>query len=391
VTTQVDVLRSPHVPRLLASNLVGRIPSAIAALAASLVMREAGISFDVIGVAVGAFALGLAIGGPVLGRIVDRLGQPQVLVIASVVAAAAFVSVDLAGTRWGLIVVAMLVAGFTTPPLEPCLRALWPDLVEDDQLDAALSLDAAVQEIVFIVGPMLVAVSAALLGPSSAVWLAAGLGVLGAIVFARSAPSRGWRPTEAERHWRGPLDNGGIVLLFGCLFFFGAAIGALTITVVSYAEQESVWGGAGGLLATNAVGALAGAVLYGAVVWRYSYRRRLLVCSLGMAATYLWLVAVPGPGLMVVVMFATGFFLAPLLAVSFSMVGRLSKAHYVTEAFAWLVTLFTIGNAVGSPVAGLATESNLSAAAGVAAAATCLGAVVAISGQRSWRTVDAAR
>ena len=221
--TQLEVLRAPHVPRLLASGVIGRIPSAIAALAAGLVMRDAGLGYHLVGWAVGAFGAGLAVGGPFLGRIVDRRGQSRVLVASSLVAAAAFVLVDLADDRWPLIVVAMAVAGFATPPLEPCLRALWPDLVDDDDLDAALSLDAATQELVFIIGPTLVAAAAAVINPEAAVWMAALLGVLGAITFARTAPSQAWEPHDDagadESHWLGPLQSKGLVLLFVCLLF----------------------------------------------------------------------------------------------------------------------------------------------------------------------------
>ncbi|MCO7237721.1 MULTISPECIES: MFS transporter [unclassified Aeromicrobium] len=388
MTSQIAVLQRAHVPRLLTSGLIGRIPSAIAALAATLVMRDAGLPFDRVGAAVGLFALGLAVGGPTLGRWVDRRGQPRVLVVSSLVAAVGFLTVDAVDDHWQLICVAMFVAGFATPPLEPCLRALWPDLVDDDQLDAALSLDAAAQEIVFIVGPLMVAVSTAVVGPSAALWLAAALGVAGALVFARSEPSRLWRPQPGERHWFGPLNSVGLVLLFSTLFFSGAAIGALTITAVSYAEDTRSPGGAGLLLAVNAVGALAGALIYGSLRWTMPHPRRLVVCCVGMCATYLTLVTIPSPPGMFAAMFATGVFLAPLLAVSFSMVGRLCDPVHVTEAFAWLVTLFTMGNAVGSPLAGLAADGGLSGSAWVAAGTTAVGLLVAVASLRRWMTAE---
>lgn len=384
--TQLEVLRAPHVPRLLASGVVGRIPSAIAALAAGLVLRDAGLGYHLVGWAVGAFGLGLATGGPILGRIVDRRGQSRVLVASSLVAAAAFVLVDLADDRFAIIVVAMAVAGFATPPLEPCLRALWPDLVGDDDLDAALSLDAAAQELVFIIGPALVATAAAVVNPEAAVWMAALLGVVGACTFARTAPSQAWRPDDADGrgHWLGPLRSRGLVLLFACLLFQGAAVGALTITVVAYAEWLSPPGGAGALLAVNAFGALLGALVYGAVGWSAPPPVRLLTCSVGMVLTYALLVTTPAPGPMFAIMVATGFFLAPMLAVSFSMVGRLSEPRHVTEAFAWLVTLFTIGNAAGSPIAGVALGSGLVPAALVAVCATGASAVLCVAARSSW-------
>ena len=47
------------------------------------------------------------------------------------------------------------VCGALTPPLEPALRALWPDLAGDDEhaLHAAYELDAGAQELIFVARP----------------------------------------------------------------------------------------------------------------------------------------------------------------------------------------------------------------------------------------------
>ena len=59
---------------------------------------------------------------------------------------------------------------------------------------------------------------------------------------------------------------------------------------------------------------------------------------------------------MIVLMLVTGCFLAPALTVTFVLVGDLAPAGTVTEAFAWLITLFTTGAAVGSAVTGVVLD-----------------------------------
>ncbi|MFJ5302755.1 hypothetical protein [Streptomyces sp. NPDC088350] len=67
-----------------------------------------------------------AIGGPLLGRLVDRTGRPRVLVGSAVVSGAGYALLALApGSLYGTLAGAV-VAGAAAPPLEPCLRALWP-------------------------------------------------------------------------------------------------------------------------------------------------------------------------------------------------------------------------------------------------------------------------
>jgi len=71
----VTIVRRAHVDRLLLAGIVGRIPSAVTALAVGLVLRSEGWAYDRVAVALGVGAVGLALGVPALGRVVDRRGQ----------------------------------------------------------------------------------------------------------------------------------------------------------------------------------------------------------------------------------------------------------------------------------------------------------------------------
>lgn len=381
---QLSIIARPYVLRLLASGLVGRLPSAAAALAIAVVLRESGQTFGLVGWALGLFAAGLAVGSPMLGRLVDRYGQLPVLLPSAIVSGGGFALIAVGGPNATAVLVGAVLAGIATPPLEPCQRALWPRLVEEDEMDAALALDAAAQELVFIAGPLVVAACVATGHPVSALWVGAALGVLGSVVFALSPPSRAWRPAAGTRHWSGPLTNGGFLALLATLTCSGAAIGGLNLVVVAYGEAYPVVGGSGTLLALNAVGALLGAVAYGSVTWRLTVPRRIVAFTVGMALAYWCVITVPGPVWMAVLMVATGLFLAPLLAVTFSFIGTLTRPEYVTEAFAWIVTMFTIGNAAASPVAGVATSAGIDRGAAVAALGATAAMAVALASQRTW-------
>ncbi|KOU71593.1 MFS transporter [Streptomyces sp. MMG1533] len=373
----LTLLRRPYVIRLLTGSLVGRMPSAMAALAIALAVREAGAGYRLVGVATGVFAVAGAIGGPLLGRVVDRTGQPRVLVVSAVVSGLGYALLALAPGSAYAIVAGAAVAGAAAPPLEPCLRALWPELVDAGQLQSAYAVDAGAQEVIFIAGPLAVAGVAAL-GPAPlALWLAAGLGLLGALVMATAEPSRAWRTETRDAHWLGPLRSPALLLLLIALFGAGWAVGGFNVFSVAYAEQHAVPGGAGLLMALSAFGALLGAVTYGALRWTAAAPLKAALLCAGMAASY-WLVAlVPGPVGAGLVAVGTGVFFAPLLTVSFGMVGELAPEGTVTEAFAWLVTLIGAGIAVGSALSGLVlADTTLTAAAVPGACGVTAGAVV---------------
>ncbi|QLE74890.1 MFS transporter [Streptomyces rectiverticillatus] len=378
-----DLLRGPHVTRLLLGTLVGRLPSAMASVAVPLALRQAGASYGFVGVAVGVFAIASAIGGPLLGRLVDRAGQPLVLLPTALVAAVGFAVVAIAPGSRTAVLAGVALAGAATPPLEPCLRALWPDIVAPGKLEAAYALDSASQELVFVGGPLVVAGGVAVASPAAALWAGALLGIAGVLVVATAPPARVWKAPARSGDRLGPLRSRGLVVLLTGLTGAGVAIGTLNVLVVHYAEDHRLPGGAPTLLALNALGALIGGLAYGAVRhWRVAPPRRTLLLMLGLTAGYGLLCLLPAPPLMAGLMILTGLFLAPVLTVVFVLVGELAPAGTVTEAFAWLVTLMTAGVALGSAVVGTVLETagpTWAASCGVAGLA--VGALVILAGQ----------
>lgn len=113
-----ELLRTRHAARLLVGTLVGRLPNATAALAVVLFIRAEGGSYALAGALSAVYGVCNAVGQPLLGRAVDLYGQPRVMLPASVLSALgmallAFVGLDV---LW-LSCVAMVIAGFFTPPL----------------------------------------------------------------------------------------------------------------------------------------------------------------------------------------------------------------------------------------------------------------------------------
>ncbi|MFD4660419.1 MFS transporter [Kitasatospora sp. NPDC058444] len=381
------LLRAPHVTRLLLGTLLGRLPAGMTALVIALALRDAGVAYGRVGLATSAYAIAAAIGGPVLGRIVDRTGQPRVLLASAVVAGGGYALLALApGSAVGAPLGAA-IAGLAMPPLEPCLRSLWPDVVEEKQLDTAYAFDSASQQILYVAGPLAVAAISGLFSPVAALWVAAGLGLAGALIVATAGPARSWRAPAREQSagLLGPLRSPGLVLLLVGLAGAGWAVGGQNVLFIAYAERHvgALPGGGGTLLALAALGGLLGALAYGAVKWRQTTATRTWVMALAMAASYPPLVILPGPYPMAALAFLSGIMLAPLLAAAFVLVAELAPTGTVTEAFAWLVTLFATGNSLGYAVSGKLAEGSLRSVALCAVGGIALGGLV-LFGARRW-------
>ncbi|MEU8345423.1 Major Facilitator Superfamily protein [Actinomadura meyerae] len=354
----VVFLRRPYAARLLGGTLLGRLPNGMGMLAVVLHVRADDGGYPLAGALAALLGLATAAGQPVLGRVMDRYGQPPVLLPAACAAAAGFALLALAGAHpLPVAVVAVILAGFATPPLEAGLRALWPDVLDgQEQVDAAYALDAAAQELLFTVGPLLV-VAAAALSTEAALLLTGVLGIAGTLVVALSGPSRRWRSAPRAADWAGPLRSPGLRVLLVSLGCAGIALGVYAVAVVAYAEEEGSDIASGLLLACMAGGALAGGIGYGARPWPGEPHRRLRWLLAALAAGYVPLVLAPSLPVMSVLAFVSGVFLAPVLACSFALVDRLAPAGTVTEAFAWVVAAIGAGGSLGSFVAGVGQDA----------------------------------
>jgi predicted MFS family arabinose efflux permease len=366
-----DLLRTPHAARLLGGTLLGRLPNAMAALAIVLFLRSQGAGYGLAGTLSAVYGLAVAIGQPLLGRAVDRRGQPRVMTAAALLSAAGFALLAAVGpSPLPVTVLAVVLAGIATPPLEGGLRALWPAVLRhEDQVQKAYALDAAAQEVLFTVGPLLVTLAVSAASEAAAVVLTGLLGVAGTLVVVSSAPSRSWRAAAREAHWLGALRSRGLAVLLGACLFVGIALGAFSLAAVAYGDAHGGDSATACVLAANGAGALAGGLGYGSRGWAGLPERRLRLLSLGLAACYPPLLLAPALGWMLLLAALSGFFLAPTLACAFLVVDRHAPAGTVTEAFSWLVTAIGVGAALGTALAGaVAQHGGTRAGFGVSAA-----------------------
>jgi len=369
----LSVLRTRGVPYLLSTSLVGRLPASMSALAlVRLVVDQQG-TYVLASVLTAAYVIAGTVGQPVLARIIDRTGRRRpVLLAAAVVSTVAFAATALTAVALPVVgVAAVVVAGFATPPIEPTLRSLWSGLVGDGpRLTSAYALDAAVQEVGYIIGPLITALGILLLGAQGNVLLMAAIGIVGTVLFTlhpRLAPST----AHLERQHSGtPLASPRFLRLLVSVIGTAAPVGALTITATAFASAVGVPELSAWAIALNATGALTGALLFARFPPRAA--AATLIRPLGglLSAVYLLtaLTALP-VGVWLVGAFLTGVLLPPYLTQVFTQTPRTVRAAHQVEANAWVISSFAVGIAIGTLLAGALVE-NLAAGILVAVLST---------------------
>ena len=353
-----DILRIPSVPRLLSAAVVGRMPVGMGALAIFLLVRGAGGSYSTAGLAVGASTVAGCIGAPILGRIVDRLGQPRVLLLSMTSQVTALLLLAALAPGGGVELFALCALyGFSNPPLAASMRATWATLITDRSLiTRAFSLDSTAQEVIWILGPVLAAGLAEGISPRLPMVVMAAFSATGVIWFATSHESRTWRSKHVgERHLLGPLMAGPVRRVLLSILGLAFAWGALELAVPAYAQENDA--SPGGLLSIWAVGSVIGGLGYAARRWTSSPQRMMGILLALNLLGFLIIFLAQTPLQLGILLLLTGVVNAPVIATFYVLIEELAPRGTVTEAFTWISTMFLVGISGGVALAGIVADA----------------------------------
>lgn len=382
-----SVLSAPGCARVFATALLARLPQGMSTLAILLLVRSQTRSYAAAGVAVGAFALATAAGAPVLGRLVDRFGRRRVLVPTAVAQALAMVALVLAADgRSGAVVLVALagLCGALLPPVAPTVRALLREILPDAELrETAYSLESVVQELIWITGPLLVAVVIAATSPAVALLFGAGVCVCGTLLFVATPLVSGAGPRALDHVRTSVLAIPQLRALLGPIALTGVGLGAIEVGLPSLALHAGSRPEAGLLLAMWSLGSMGGGLWYGSRSWRAplgSRYRGLLLTGVACTAPLILARTIPEG---VVFSLLAGLTTAPVFACQYALIGQAVTPGVETEAFTWVSAALIGGLAAGSALGGAVVGSaGVSGPFVLSCAATALAAVSAVRMRR---------
>ena len=375
---------------LIAASIVARLPLAMVSVGLLVHARQLMGSFAAAGVVAGAYAIGLGIGGPLLGQLVDRRGPTSTLLASASIATALLVTFGLlpAHAPFVLLVTLAIGAGVTSPPVGACLRAQLPALMPDPSAArGAYALEASLVELTYIFGPPLALCVGTFWSSGGALAIAGGVLLLAIAVFAAQPALRGWKPAVADRtRRRGSLRTPAMRTLVIILGAVGMLLGAAEVAVIAAAKTLHSPGGAAALFAVWGAGSFIGGLLFtrvGKGRSRGGIALLLAVLTLG----HLALIPADRNGVLLgLALLIAGAAIAPTEATLYAMVDNAAPAGTITEAFAWLATAMAVGNAAGAAGAGVVVD-RAGAAAGFALAGVA-GALAMLTSVLRWRSVS---
>jgi MFS family permease len=376
-----EILRTPGILPVLLSSVIGRLPVGALGLIYVLRTREITGSYAAGGLVAAAQAVAYGLASPVLGRLVDRRGQTAIIPPAAIIgglALAGFAALPV-GAPLGAALVLATIAGAAVAPLTACQRAIWNEHLAPHTRQSAYALDSIVFELVYIGGPLLLVTAIGAWSLQAAAGAAALLSIGGSIAFAATRLSREWRPhPERSTDRLGALRGGGVRTILVMLGVFAIAVAMIEVGVAAFTQREGHANLVGVMLGLWGVGSMLGGLIAGHLQATGEPIRRLLWLMTGLAVATIPIALARDLWAMGGAMLLAGVFIAPALALAFSVLSDLAPTGTVTEAHTLVGTGFGIGIAGGSALGGwIVQHGSTTAAFGGAAVAMVAAAGVA--------------
>jgi MFS family permease len=368
-----EVLSDRRAVAFSLAGFVARLPMSMTGIGIVLLVSLTTGSFGLAGLLTGATTVAAAVVAPLWGRATDRVGQARVLLLAvliNVLSVALLVTaIELA---WPLAVsfAAAIGVGIGFSMAGSAVRARWTLLLNGSPLlHTAYALEAMLDEVVFIIGPVLVTFLATALHPALGVSVSAVIGLIGAVALAGQRSSQ--PPIRSTRHghpgssrlpWRVLLP---VAIASSAL---GMVFGGMEVNIVAFAKETGVLPYAGLILVAWSFGSLVAGAVTGAIIWRSSPAKRFRVSASLLALSLLPLPFVAHPLGVALLLILSGMAIAPTLIATIGVIQSAVDQSRLTEALAWNSAGLVAGVAVGAAAVGYVIDSSGAQAGFVAVA-----------------------
>ncbi|MEU6782770.1 MFS transporter [Nonomuraea angiospora] len=376
MTRYRQVLAVRGMAALLGVSLLAR--AAITATGMALTMHVVlglDMSYAAAGGVAAAMTAGMALGGPLLGRVIDWRGPRVVLSVTVVLQVGFWLSVPI--LPYGILLGVTFAAGLLMVPGPQVTRQAIAAMTTAGQRRAAFALESVQGELSYIVGPPIVILCAANVSPAVVAWgVGAAIVAGGAGIALLNPPLRAEDEVDADtvsrprrREWLGPGMIAVLVMAFGTTMLLGGT----DLAIVATLQEAGQVSWAAVVVAVYGAASIFGGLVYGALprplpTWLLLGLLGLATIPAGLAHDWPWL-CVAGVG--------AGLLAAPTLSTVTHAVSRLAPAGVRGEATGLQSSALSAGFALGSPIVGVAIDASVPGSGFMAAGLAGLAAALA--------------
>jgi len=344
------LLKVPGVLRIVLSQLYARLPGGMLSLGLIIYVERITESYAIAGITVGAATLGISVAGPALSRWMAIFGIRTVLGVTSLLNVIAVISMAFIPAEAAWLVLLGLLIGLTQPPIQTAARTIYPRLTPKKLLGRLFSLDATAQEIIWVVGPVVITLIAAQFGSLPILITIATIQATGSLWFIWNKEVGLTKIPRTTDAYGKVLKNRIVsIMTFMGLLFIGSFAGLEVGAVAMFDEAI-----AGLLIAVFSIGSVLGGVfLGGRTNSKYSLSILIGVVLIGFAMI---LIFPANPYWVGLSLFIAGIGVAPTLGIMALTISGGTKPNEIAEAYGWQTTGQLVGISIGSALAGIAVD-----------------------------------
>ncbi|GAA3767305.1 MFS transporter [Streptomyces phyllanthi] len=379
-----------------AAGLIGRMPLSMTGVGVVTMVSQLTGRYGLAGALTATVALSAAVAGPQVSRLVDQYGQRRVLRPAALFTLVAASGLLLAAHHgwpdWVLFVCSACVG--CTPSAGAMTRARWAALYRGTpRLHTAYSFESVVDEVCFVLGPIISIGLSTAWFPEAGLLLAAAFLAVGVFwLTAQRATEPAPHPRERHGGGRSALRSPGLRVLVLAFAATGAIFGAVDVVTVAFADEQGHKGAASVVLALYAAGSCVAGIVFGLMRFTGAAERRWLLGVCGMAVSMIPLLLVGNLPFLAVALFVAGLSIAPTMITTMSLIEEHVPRAHLTEGMTWVSTGLAVGIALGSSVSGWVIDAvGAEAGYGVPVVSGAVAVAVGFLGYRRLRRPAAQR
>jgi MFS family permease len=364
----LTLFRTPGGLRFSIPGLIARMPISMDSLALIFIVVAVSDSYAIAGALSATASVVIAFATPHWSRVADRIGQSAMLVRVipvKVIAFCMFTVLVLNETPvWTWFVAIIITEAFSVNTgglvRRRWLHVLSPDkstTAEDEQdrhlVNTAYSFEALMDEVVFILGPIIVTACATTIAPAA--------GIISGIIFlAVGVPlfvmQKSTEPPATPKRIIDPhpavIRNKRVQAVVLATTLLGGFFGSIAIVTVAFAEQRGQESKAGLLLAIWAFGSGIAAIINGTIKWKLSSASRFLIFLFALTVLSIPMLFTHSLGWLAVALFFNGFAVAPLVINAYGVAEGAVPPDQITETLTWVVAGMPMGGAIASALSG---------------------------------------
>ncbi|MGW0663298.1 MFS transporter [Streptodolium elevatio] len=379
------IFEAPGSLAFSAAGFVSRMPLSMTGIGIVTMLSQMRDSYGLAGAVTAVMMISGAVCGPQISRLVDRFGQRRVALPATAVTlsggAALLICARLEAPDWTLFVAAIPVG--CMPTFGSMVRARWSHIYRGDpeRLHTAYSFESVVDEMCFILGPILAVGLSTAVFPEAGVLVSGTFLAVGAVLFcAQTRTEPPVRAPDGTKHGSA-IRSAGLRVLVLTYIATGAIFGSIDVVTVAFAEDEGHKALASVALSVYALGSCVAGIAFGIMKPRGTGAARFLTGVLVMSASMVPLLFVTNLWFVGAALFLAGLSVAPTMVTTMSLVGDFVPARQLTEGMSWTITGLAVGVAAGSSIGGVVVDAHGSAAGySVPVVAAAAGALIALAG-----------